>query len=257
MTRRRTNTGCVSYTATSDFLYRYYYSKDDKNNDKYQSYYNTPREYAGYARLTANTPYIIAFPGENYYEFDMSGQFEPKNTSINIDKLDKQVVTFVSEVGATIGVTDADDAEDADDLVEPDNDYDFVGTYYQTNNINGYLINADGSAFEKANDQSSVPFRGYLVVPSSPDPPKRIFISGAAEEEEEPAEDVIERGLTIYSKDGAIYVESTLEHEATLTIHTMSGQVVKRITLQPMSKEVIPVTSRGIYLVNQKKVAVL
>lgn len=238
------------YTAYSTFLYdTYYMKKNDANADSYQqNHYASAREYVNYAYLQANTPYIIAFPGQSYHEFDMSGNFVPGHTATSIGKLDEQVVTFVSEVGATIGVTD--DAT----LDKTAGGYNFVGTY-QIKDINGYLINTDGSAFVEANEQSSVPFRGYLTTTAS-GAPKRIFISGAAEEEE-PAEDVIERGLTIYSKDGAIYVESTLEHEATLTIHTMSGQVVKRITLQPMSKEVIPVTSRGIYLVNQKKVAVL
>lgn len=237
--------GNTTYKATSTFLYdTYYKEKNDANADSYQqNHYASEREYENYVYLQANTPYIIAFPGQSYHEFDMSGTFKPENIATAIEYLDKQVVTFVSTTDATIGVTKAA------------NGFDFVGTY-QTNDIDGYLINADGSAFERANTQSSIPFRGYLTTTLS-GAPKRIFISGAAEEEEEPAEDVIERGLTIYSKDGAIYVESTLEHEATLTIHTMSGQVVKRITLQPMSKEVIPVTSRGIYLVNNKKVSVL
>lgn len=240
-----------SYTATSDFLYDYYYSKNDKNNDKYQSYYNTKREYAGYARLTANTPYIIAFPGESYYEFDMSGQFEPKNTSININKLAKQVVTMVSAADAEIGVTDGGTRTAAA------NGYTFKGTF-QTETIgNSYLINDAGSAFVKATSQSSIPFRGYIEPTSGGNAPKRIVITGETEEVEEPAEDVIERGLTIYGKNQAIYIESTLEHEATLTIFTMSGQLVKKVIVQPMSKEVVTVTSRGIYLVNNRKVAVL
>lgn len=243
-----------SYTRYNDFLSDYYYSKyDDKNDDTYQDYYKNSETFAGYAYLKANTPYIIAFPGQSYHEFDMSGNFVPEHTATSIGRLDKQVVTFVSTAGATIGVTD--DAT----LVKAAGGYNFVGTYQikDIKDINGYLINAAGSAFVKANDQSSVPFRGYIEPTSRGNAPKRIVITGAAEEEEEPAEDVIERGLTIYSKDGAIYVESTLEHETTLTIHTMSGQVVKRITLQPMSKEVIPVTSRGIYIVNNKKVSIL
>ena len=239
-----------SYTRYNDFLSDYYYSKyNDKNDDTYQDYYKNPETFAGYAYLQANTPYIIAFPGQSYHEFDMSGNFAPEHTATSIGKLDKQVVTFVSEAGAEIGVTD--DAT----LDKTAGGYDFVGTY-QTKDINGYLLNAEGSAFVEANAQSSIPFRGYLTTTPS-GAPKRIFISSAAEEEEEPAEDVIERGLTIYGKNQAIYIESTLEHEATLTIFTMSGQLVKRITLQPMSKEVIPVTSRGIYIVNNKKVSVL
>lgn len=38
---------------------------------------------------------------------------------------------------------------------------------------------------------------------------------------------------------------------------SLSGQVIKRITIQHMDKEVVPVPSRGVYIVNEKKVAVL
>ena len=251
--------GNTTYKATSTFLYdTYYKGKNDANADSYQqNHYASAREYKNYAYLQANTPYIIAFPGQSYHEFDMSGTFEPENIATAIENLDKQVVTFVSKDGVTIGVTDEAN------LVKSDNGYNFFVGTYQTNDINGYLINADGSAFVKPDAQSSqpiaqssIPFRGYLMTTTS-GAPKRIFISGAAEEKEEPAEDVIERGLTIYSKDGAIYVESTLEHEATVVIYSTSGQVVARIKIQPMSKEVVTVPSRGVYIVNNRKVAVL
>ena len=248
-----------TYIATSTYLYdTYYKNMNDGNGDQYQqSYYaDNSREYTGYAYLQANTPYIIAFPGATYKEFDMSGVFEPQNTGTSISKLDPQVVTMVSVDKATIGVTDGGTATKSG--------YSLVGTFQAEAINNGYFINDEKvetrpiGSFFKHETKSSIPFRGYLTTKASEAPSTRqIFIGSAAEEEEEPAEDVIERGLTIYSKDGAIYVESTLEHETTLSIHTMSGQVVKRITLQPMSKEVIPVTSRGIYLVNNRKVAVL
>ncbi|MBR6630086.1 MAG: hypothetical protein IKL03_09065 [Bacteroidaceae bacterium] len=243
--------GNTTYTATSTFLHdTYYQDKNDANADSYQqNHYASAREYKNYAYLQANTPYIIAFPDQSYHEFDMSGNFVPEHTATSIGRLDKQVVTFVSTAGATIGVTD--DAT----LVKAADGYDFVGTHQTKAINNGYLLNAEGSAFERANDQSSVPFRGYITTTAS-GAPKRIFISGAAEEEE-PAEELTERGLTIYGKNQAIYIESTLEHEATLTIFTMSGQLVKEVTVQPMSKEVVTVTSRGIYLVNNRKVAVL
>lgn len=243
----------TDYTATNRFLYEYYYSEygqQDANTDSYQEYYNSDREYKDYVHLTATTPYIIAFPGERYYEFDMSGNFAPSNTASTISKLDKQVVTMVSEDNATIAVTD-DEKEDRTKEVDG---YRFVGSYQKENLSNSYLINGDGDSF--VSGAESVPFRGYLVVPSSPAPPKRIFISGEAEENE-PIEEITERGLTIYGKNQAIYIESTLEYEAKVTVYSMSGQVVRHVTVQPMSKEIVPVSSRGIYLVNQKKIAVL
>ena len=242
----------TDYTATNRFLDEYYYSKygqQDANSDSYQEYYNSDREYKDYVHLTATIPYIIAFPGERYYEFDMSGNFAPQNTATEIEKLEKQVVTMVSASKTTIGVTD-----DENRAAEKKG-YKFIGTYQKETLLAGaYLINDAGDSF--VSGAESVPFRGYLVVPSSPAPPKRIFISGAAEENE-PIEEITERGLTIYGKNQAIYIESTLEYEAKVTIYSMSGQVMRHITVQPMSKEIVPVSSRGIYLVNQKKIAVL
>jgi hypothetical protein len=86
--------------------------------------------------------------------------------------------------------------------------------------------------------------------------PRRILI-GNATEEEEPIEDISNRDLTIYGKKEAIYIESTLEYEVTVVIYSLSGQVVSRVKVMPMSKEVVTVPSRGVYIANNRKVAVL
>ena len=244
----------TDYTATNRFLDEYYYSKygqQDANTDSYQEYYNSDREYKDYVHLTATIPYIIAFPGERYYEFDMSGTFMPQHTGGAINRLEKQVVTMVSEDTAQIAVSDYESKATAV------GNYTFKGIYQNDNLINAYLIDSEGGSFNTTTEVTkAVPFRGYLETSSSPAPPKRIFISGEAEENE-PIEEITERGLTIYGKNQAIYIESTLEYEAKVTIYSMSGQVVRHVTVQPMSKEIVPVSSRGIYLVNQKKIAVL
>lgn len=241
------------YTANSTFLNDYYYSKyDDKNTDSYQNYYaNGNRRYDDYAYLTRAVPYIVAFPGERYYEFDMSGQFIPANTSNAIGKLNKQVITMVSTDKAEIAVSD-------DEMRSTSaNGYTFKGVYQTETLSDGYMIDEAGGEFDAVTTvATTVPFRGYLVAPSSPAPPRRIFISGAAEEDE-PMDEITNRGLTIYSKNQAIYIESTLEYETTVIVYSLSGQVIKRITIQPMDKEVVPVPSRGVYIVNEKKVAVL
>ena len=238
-----------TYTATNTFLYdTYYKEKNDANEDSYQrNHYASAREYKNYAYLQANTPYIIAFPGQSYHEFDMSGNFVPEHTATSIGRLNKQVVTFVSTAGATIGVTN----EAA--LVDRDN---FVGTY-QTKDINGYLINAEGSAFVKANAQSSVPFRGYFAATASKAPSTRQIFIGSAAEEEELQDEVDNRGITVYGRRGGIYIESTLEDEIVVTIYRLNGQLVQKVTVQPMGKVFVPVALRGIYIVNRQKVSVL
>ena len=247
-----------SYTRDNDFLSDYYYSKyNDKNDDTYQDYYKNSETFAGYAYLQANTPYIIAFPGQSYHEFDMSGNFEPKNTATSISKLEKQEVTFISETGAEIGVTDKNVCKRTAD------GYNFIGTY-QTNDINGYLINADGSAFVKPVAQgsqpiaqSSIPFRGYITKSSSNAPTTRQIFIGSAAEEDEVQDDVDNRGITVYGRRGGIYIESTLEDETVVTIYRLNGQLVQKVTVQPMGKVFVPVALRGIYIVNRQKVSVL
>jgi hypothetical protein len=241
-----------SYTRENKFLSEYYYSKySDKNSDTYFDYYKNSETYAGYAYLEADTPYIIAFPGKTYYEFDMSGEFESANTAVAIAKLDRQVVTFVSKTGATIGVTDNAG------LVKTADGYEFVGSYQEETIDNGYLINAEGSAFVKANAQSSVPFRGYFAATASKSPSTRQIFIGSAAEEEEVQDDLDNRGITVYGRRGGIYIESTLEDETVVTIYRLNGQLVQKVTVQPMGKIFVPISSRGIYIVNRQKVSVL
>ena len=243
-----------SLAVDNTFLYDYYYvhsdDKHDANDDLYQNYYRKERVYDDYPYIAAHTPYIVAFPGERYYEFDMSGKFQPKYTGNTIPLLPAQVVTMVSVDNDVIRVTD-----EAMKTVSA-NGYSYRGTFNNaTVTGDSYVLNAAGNTFEHQTDQKVVPFRAYMS-PSSGAAPRRILI-GNAGQEEEPTEEILQRGLKIWGKGEAIYIESTLEYEAVVTIHSLSGQIVNRVTVKPMSKEVVPVSSRGVYIVNQKKIAVL
>ena len=192
----------------------------------------------------------MAFPGKNYYEFDMSGQFVPTNTGGEIAMLNPQVVTFVSKEKEYIRVTD-------DALVEQTTkigNYNYTGALVNRVRTDEYVLNNVGGSFQNETG-SIIPFRAYMSMPAS-GAPRRILI-GSATEEEEPIEDIAHRGLTIYGKKEAIYIESTLEYETTVTIYSISGQVVSRVKVMPMGKEVVTVPSRGVYIANNRKVAVL
>ena len=252
-TFERPVTGDSIYIATNKFLYDTYYKDNNDNNlDQYQqSYYaQDERIYTNYAYLTENTPYIIAFPGVEYYEFDMSGNFTPQNISISIPKLGQQVVTMVSENGATIGVTDTGDR------TKTNNGYTIKGVFQKDELSSGYLIDNEGYSFNAiSGTEVTVPFRGYIVKELGGSPaPKRIFISGADENVEE-AEDVTEQGLTIYGIKGAICIESTLDYDTIVDIFLPNGLLVNSVAVQAMSKEVVPV-SKGIYIIKNCKVMV-
>ena len=251
---QRPAAGTQSLVVKNRFLYDYYYSyndgKDD-NEDSYQNYYSQEeRTYAKYPNIKAYKPYIMAFPGVRYYEFDMSGQFVPQHTGDDIAQLAPQVVTFVSVDNATVAVTDDALAAQASTV---NNNYSYTGALINEAIGSNYVLDADGEKFEKSGEL--VPFRAYMTCTSGATP--HHILIGSAVQDEEPMEEILQRGLKIWGKGETIYIESTLEYEAVVTVYGLSGQLVRRVTVKPMSKEAVPVSSRGVYIVNNKKVAVL
>ena len=263
-------------TYNNRFLSKYYYNKNlgyDANSDTYhQEYYSSDVEYEKYPFAAATQPYLIGFPSERYYEFDMSGNFEPQNTAATApDKLDRQTITFVSDwnnANVTINVTDDDYLTEA--TVEGAN-YKFKPTYQVQvlPGANTYLMNDDGTAF--LNDivnstVETVPFRAYFTTPSSSHAQTRSAITRSAVAnalyigyagDQDDLEDVASHGgLFIYGQDMSIYIESSLDYETHVTITTVAGKTLKQFTIQPGAKVQVPVNSRGVYIVNHKKIAV-
>ena len=164
-----------SKTVGNTFLWDYYYSKNtqlDKNTDTYQTYYETSRTLDHYPMLATAEPYIIGFPGKTYYEFDLSGEFVAKNTAETAPaQLAKQAISFVSDAGITIAVSDD---ELATKSVTEDG-YKFVPNY-MSKKEKGYFMNTEGNSFDKAMSTTeptteiavaTVPFRPYFVAAPS------------------------------------------------------------------------------------------
>lgn len=260
-------TGTASSTT---FLWDYYYNKNsrkDKNDDTYQQYYNTVKTYNNYPYAAAAQPYLIGFPGDRYYEFDLSGQFIAQNTATTAPaQLDKQTITFVSGSNEVIGVSDTD-YETA--VAVQGGSYLFKPTY-QTKQLDGpttWLLNSTtGTVFQNNDDATSkvstVPFRAYIAATSGNNAPRRsaaraaTLSLGYVGDQDNLEEKALESGLTIYSQDMNIYVESTLEYPAQITVTTAAGKQIRQFTIQPGSKVQIPVSSRGVYIVNHQKIAV-
>lgn len=241
-----------SLVVENKFLYDYYYNKfNDANDDQYQEYYSQEtREKEDYPFIEAYTPYIVAFPGQNYYEFDMSGQFVPVNTGGEIAKLSPQVVTFVSKEKESIRVTDDALSEQATTV----GGYSYRGALVHGERNGKYVIDDEGGVFQNS-EGGIVPFRAYMSV-SANNAPRRILI-GNVSTVDEPMEEMAERCITIYGGKEAIYIESTLEYETVVTIYNLSGQIVNKVMVQPMSKERVAMPTAGIYIANSRKVAVL
>ena len=158
--------GRVEEYYTNTFLWDYYYSYDsywDVHQDEYQkTYYKDEHVYSGYPYSAAGAPYIIGLPGNRYYEFDLSGTFNPKNTHKEISRLSQQEVIFASEPGISIAVSD-------DELTPVKaSGYQFQPNYSNTT-LRGcrheYVLAADGGSFDK-NAASAVveAFRPYFVT---------------------------------------------------------------------------------------------
>ena len=261
-----------NYVVGNSFLYNYYYSNVDDNGDSYWNsefnqspngnseqnnhgnYYAVSRTYDDYAYLTANVPYIIGFPGKRYYEFDMSGQFAPEHSGSDISNLEKQTISYVSGTGAAIPVSDIPVSDDNPLQTTVDGytyTYTYTGTFIGQDITNGYVLNNAGSAFEPAT--SVVPFRTYISKAPQP-APKRIHI-GYQQEDASPEKDML-HNLYIRGGKGAIHIESTLEVETKVTIHTLSGVLVKELYVLPGAKVNVPVQHQGVYIVNRRKVSV-
>ena len=247
------------------FLWDYYYKaseghdQHDQNKDIYQTYYKDVREYEHYPLLTKGTPYIIGFPGVTYYEFDLSGTFEPVNTALPIPgRLQKQYITFASAPGVTIGVSD-------DELTGVKySKYTFMPSYLNTElaaSDGNYALSADGSEYSLLeNAPVDVPaFRPYFVKSSGSSVKRRIVFSNEQSDmhgTEEPGDGIIRAGqLNITVNDHMIIVSSTLDEEAPVHIYNTAGQSVSIFTIQPGETVETRVNS-GVFIVNKKKVIV-
>lgn len=132
------------------------------------SYYANNHEYQDYIPLTAGVPYIVRFPGERYYEFDLSSKFY--NSLLN-KKEDPQTITFHAYGSASeepqkkaivIPITA--------DMQTVSNGYAHRGTFAAKKVANGgiYALNTEGTAFSNtATSQTVMPFRTYLTTEST------------------------------------------------------------------------------------------
>ena len=130
------------------------------------SYYAKDHEYQDYIPLTAGVPYIVRFPGERYYEFDLSSKFY---YSILNKKEDPQTITFHAYANKepqnraiVIPITA--------DMKTVSDGYAHRGTFAAKEVANGgiYALNTEGTAFSNtATSQTVMPFRTYLTTEST------------------------------------------------------------------------------------------
>ena len=247
---------------TNTYLWDHYYSyseRRDANEDKYKTYYQTPHKHEEYGYLVVGRPYIIGFPGETYYEFDLSGNFKPLNTLFDIDRLPQQIITFASHPGATVNVSDTE----MDEAQVKEDGYVFMPNYLGGDlAIGSYVLNSEGDSYVVTSTVTqSVPFRPYFVKATgeSVKPVHYIQFSGinsAFGNDEQPDSPELEGRLDVQTRRGGIIVSSTLRDEANVCIVSTAGFLMTSFVIQPGETVDIPIYVPGVYIVNQKKVIV-
>ena len=251
------------------FLWDYYYSNQlrrDANTDLYQEYYKTTRTYNDYPYIEAGTPYIIGFPGSRYYEFDLSGEFEPEHTYAAIDKLDEQTITFVSEPNTTIGVSDVETAGVSKDgfVFRPNYKRETlksVTTTEQLNQPRSYYLNAAGDAYvdDGEGDIIVLPFRPYFetATTSGGNAKKRNVVrrilfaqdeTSFGFEENDPRQEEAGGELRFYVRGVVIGAESSLRNATDVLIVNTSGQTIGSFTINPGETIETPVPTTGVYI---------
>ena len=262
---------------TNTFLWDYYYSKDgyqDKNTDLYQkqyyssAYLSSLYPVSNYPYAQAGTPYLVGFPGATYYEFDLSGEWTPQNRyqDKTIASPGKQTVTFVSEPGTTIGVSDNEmGGENAGSAFTFKPNYlketlkavpagtlsDLPRCYYLNDVGNAFVDDGEG-------DITVWPFRPYLEYTTGGRVKKqnvvrRIIFAQDEDniifDENDPRQEEVGGELRIYVKDIVIGVTSTLRHDTDVLIFNTSGQIIGSFTIHSGETIETPVPNTGVYIV--------
>ena len=275
-----TRTGTKRYDNT--FFWDYYYSQSeslDDNADHYlegtprptaedeakKRYYTTTHDYASYPYSEAGKPYLAAFPGARYYEFDLSGSFVPNTAAADIERLDPQVITFASQPAITIEESDGELAAAA---VTKDR-YTFTPSYLNTTVVadGGYVLNIHaatdpGSTFDIARADSIVEaFRPYFTYSSPAAPYRARSISFMARDkssigyEQDDEQSQLDGHLHITTSRGAIHIQSQLNNVVALRVSNTLGLTAASLRLDP-GQGVTLLVPRGVYIVAGRKYSV-
>lgn len=229
------------------------------------SYYAKDHEYQDYIPLTAGVPYIIRFPGERYYEFDLSSKFY--NSILN-KKEDPQTITFHAYANKepqnraiVIPITA--------DMKTVSDGYAHRGTFAAKEVANGgiYALNTEGTAFSNtATSQTVMPFRTYLTTEStnagarSSEVPSVIRISETTGidriEPEISGNDDTPAGESLFIRPiGAHRVRIESTYSTQLQVFSITGQLYRILDIRPGTATYSGFPD-GIYIFGNRKIMV-
>lgn len=229
------------------------------------SYYANKHEYQDYIPLTAGVPYIVRFPGERYYEFDLSSKFY---YSILNKKEDPQTITFYAYANKepqnraiVIPITA--------DMKTVSDGYAHRGTFAAKEVANGgiYALNTEGTAFSNtATSQTVMPFRTYLTTEStnagarSSEVPSVIRISETTGidriEPEINGNDDTPAGESLFIRPiGAHRVRIESTYSTQLQVFSTTGQLYRILDVRPGTATYSGFPD-GIYIFGNRKIMV-
>ena len=244
------NTTSMDYTFHNTFFVDTYGEKWLYNNVD-NPYYANEQTLSGYLPLTAGVPYVVRFPGNRYYEFDLSSEFY---NNILDTKEATQTVTFhafgeaskeASKTAIEIPITQNMETENVSG-----SGFLHRGTFAAKQVANGtYGMNADGTAFDGAPTleplKTIMPFRTYMTSAStnartrSADTPSVIHITettgidkiqpevnGNGEDTSE-GDELIVRPIP----EHRVRIEST--YATQLKVFSTTGQLYRILDVQP------------------------
>lgn len=245
-TFQRPGTGNVTYIFENHFFENAY--GDLLYNKEENPYYTLKHTYKGYQPLKAGIPYVVRFPGERYYEFDLSSAFY--NNLKNATE-PAQTITFHAFGESYKG----DDAKAKGAIVIPmtaemktaASGYAHMGTFAARKVAEGavYGINAQGTAFDDASTLATVmPFRTYMAktqtaAQTRSTSPSVIHIAettgidriepevNGKEEDDESGDHLIIRSIG----SRRVKVEST--YSIQLKVFASTGQLYRILDVQP------------------------
>ena len=256
----------VSYTLATPFFIDTYESR--LYNKDANPYYATPHTYSNYPLLTSEVPYIVRFPGEGYYEFDLSSKFyndilgksEPEQTvAFNAYGYENMETSYGS---ITIPVTKQ--------MATTKDGYTHCGTFAAKDIKKDaiYSMNDKGNAFisEASTATSVMPFRTYMTakttkakamsyapymikIAESTDIDKIIPEIGVADKDEATGSYLIVRPLT----NNKVRIESNIS--TTIYVYTITGQLYRILDVIP-GNSVYSGFQQGAYIFGKTKIMV-
>lgn len=239
------NTTSMDYTFHNTFFVDTY--GDWLYNNVENPYYGEIQTLTDYLPLTAEVPYVVRFPGNRYYEFDLSSEFY---NNILSRKEAAQTITFhaFGEKRAGENVKKAIEIPISANMETHVNGFYHRGTFAAKQVANGtiYGMNADGTAFEDDSQLENImPFRTYMTSIStnartrSADTPSVIHIAETTgidkiqPEVNGNGEDTLEGDELIVRPipEHRVRIEST--YATQLKVFSTTGQLYRILDVQP------------------------